>query len=66
MADYKKLKSALTKTEQVRLGRLERKTNRMYRDFWIGVMKRMGYSNVQIAKEVGLSESNVRVILQKP
>lgn len=61
-----KLKGKLTTAEERAHNVLQNKTSRMWRDFWVVVMHRHGYSNVAIAEELGMSESNVRVILAKP
>lgn len=61
----KKLNQTLTVPERRTQMLLQKRTSRMWRNFWISVMKTRGYSNVQIAKEMGLTESTVRSILKK-
>lgn len=55
----------LTLAESREHKQLQMQTDRIWRDFWIRVFKRKGYSNVEIAKEMELSESSVRSILSK-
>lgn len=61
----KKVQSKLTESQQRDFEILKEHTNRLWRNFWIKVMKTQGYSNVEIAKEFGLSEGTIRNILKK-
>lgn len=55
----------LTPAQQREHKRLAKETSRMWRDFWIRVLKSKGLSNVEIAKKMDLAESTVRAILKK-
>lgn len=55
----------LTAAEERKLNSIERENYRIYRNFWIQVMKNHGFTNVNIAKEMGITESTVRSILSK-
>lgn len=54
----------LTKREAVELARISDEANRKIRIFWVKTLKKRGYTNVSIAKELELSESTVRKILK--
>lgn len=43
---------------------IEKENSRRWRNFHVRVLKSQGYSNVQIAKDLEISESTVRVILK--
>ena len=44
---------------------LDKQTSRMWRNFWIRVIHRQGYTNAEIAKEFEIGESTVRMVLKK-
>lgn len=57
------LRKDLTTTEMRKHGALDKRVSKMWRDFWIGVAHRKGYSNVAIARELEISEATVRNVL---
>lgn len=62
---YDKIYANLTTSEHRELKSIEKQADRMFRNFWIKAMKRQGWTNVAIAEEWNITESTVRVILQK-
>jgi DNA-binding NarL/FixJ family response regulator len=55
----------LTPEERKERDRLQEKTSRMWRDYWIRVAKNHGYTNAEIANEFEISESTVRTVSKK-
>lgn len=62
---YKKATNNLTVSEQRELKQIEKWASIEFRNFWIRVFKRQGWTNVAIAKEMEITESTVRAILNK-
>lgn len=62
---YDKIYKNLTDSERRELSSIEKRTDRMFRNFWIKAMKRQGWTNTAIAEEWKITESTVRSILQK-
>lgn len=58
------IKEQLTVSEQRAHRQLERETGRMWRGFWIRILKQRGYTNLTIAKTLDISESSVRAHLK--
>lgn len=54
----------LTTSEDREREKIIKDESRRWRNFWIRVLKRQGYSNVEIAKDFEISESTVRVSLK--
>lgn len=59
------VKKNLSTTEHREYSDLEITVSRMWRDYWIRVFHRHGYSMVTIAKEFEVSESTVRNVLRR-
>lgn len=62
---YQRMVPGLSVSERRQLDTIEKECSRRFRDFWIVAMKRRGWTNVKIAKEIELSEGTVRAILKK-
>lgn len=53
-------KQKLTPSENRERDRIMKEESRIWRNFWIRVLKRQGYSNVAIAEDFEISEATVR------
>lgn len=59
-----KVTKNMTAMQIRRWRQLDAQTTRMWRDFWVHVLKEHGYTNAEIAQEFGISESTVRYVMK--
>lgn len=55
----------LTEAESREYKWLEKETDRIWRNFWVRILNRRGYTIVAIAEAVKISESTVRRIVKE-
>lgn len=55
-----KAKRNMSVSEMREWTKLDNETSRLWRNFWIKILKNQGHSNVEIAREFDISESAVR------
>jgi DNA-binding NarL/FixJ family response regulator len=60
-----RVKKNLTVIEEREWAHLEKETRIKFQTFWAKVLRRNGYSNVAIAKALGIHESTVRARLKR-
>lgn len=60
----KKLNQHLTIADRREKDHLQKETSRVWRNFWIRIAHKHGYSNTEIAYQMDLAESTVRYILK--